>query len=640
MRIFKRSLAWMLALCMVLSISGPVLAAEDSISSAANLDLTNGSVVITQADGITTFKQGDTEIRTTAGAGIIRQSNNGTPTENTITVENGTVDLTISGINILASNAAPINIKGDAEAMIQLKQENTVAVDRGYTAGVEVAEGAALTISGSGALTATGGAQGAGIGGGQNRSSGTITINGGSITATGGTTAAAIGGGSKGSGTVIINGGVVNAIQKNSWPGAAIGSGDEGKGSTITITGGTVTATAGLGGVAIGGGITGSTISITGGTVTATGGGNTGAGIGSNSRNAGGSVYISNANVTASGYYHAIGGRGKGNEYGLDSVVIEDSATVNLSHRSSEGADVRERIVIDTPVADMTTPAGENVTFSVEAHGASGLTYQWQVSPNGSTYNTLAGETADTLSVTVGADNDGYTYSCLMTNGWGNKLASEAKVYMEKPADRGIEYTINRMGMYDIDTHEEYKAIPKDRFFVEIEVTNECSAQVDAMMIVQYSPEGQMLDLDYLYSDTEMGKTALFGTLVDNRDGSIGCIKAFVVPTVGSMIPLAESMEIGEVEEQPADDYTMAVMVAGNTATIVVEGEMPADSGVKVMLWKDGKYSNVGYASWIGVADGVHTYEFINNMTADYEFAFQLIVGGEVLITETIVIPC
>jgi len=608
-------------------------------TSIVELDLADGSIVITQADGISIFTQGENEIRTTAGAGIITQSNSDVATANTITVESGKVDLTISGLNIASTTGAAIDIKDGAVLNLNLTGENTVIADD-YCAGVEVAEGAALTIDGSGSLYAEGAAQGAGIGSGWNRNSGVITINGGTITPAGESTAASLGGGSKGSATIIINGGVVNAAQKGSWPAPAIGSGDAGEGSTITITGGTVNATAGHSGVAIGGGITGSgsTITITGGNVTAVGGIYSGVGIGSDRKNAGGSVYISNAVVKASGYYSAIGGRGAGNDYGLDSVVIEDSATVTLSHKS--GADVQEKIFLTTPAADASAYEGETVTFSVEAEGASGLTYQWLYSKTDTgTWIELAGENSNTLTVPVTAENDGYYYHCRMTNGWGNQLVSSAQLHLLEDV-RGIEYTINSMGMYDIDTHEAYKAIPQDQFLLEVEVTNDCSNEIDTILLVQYSPEGQMLGMQYLYGRTSIGETYIFGASVDNRDGAIGCIKAFVVPQVGNMIPLAESMEIGECkEEDPVEAYTMHVMVAGNTATITVEGELPADSGVQVMLWKDGKYSNVGYATWVGVVDGIHTYTFQNNMTEDYEFAFKLIVDGEVLATETIVVP-
>lgn len=83
----------------------------------------------------------------------------------------------------------------------------------------------------------------------------------------------------------------------------------------------------------------------------------------------------------------------------------------------------------------------------------------------------------------------------------------------------------------------------------------------------------------------------------------------------------------------------MNVTVAADVATITVEGNLAAEDGVKVMLWKDGKYSNVGNATWVSNTAGVHTYTFQNNMTADYEFAFQLVIGDEVVATKTIVVP-
>ena len=85
-------------------------------------------------------------------------------------------------------------------------------------------------------------------------------------------------------------------------------------------------------------------------------------------------------------------------------------------------------------------------------------------------------------------------------------------------------------------------------------------------------------------------------------------------------------------------EYAMTVDVAGNVATIAVTGELAAEDGVYVMMWKDGKYSNVGFATYAGVVDGAHNYTFTNNYSDDYEFAFKLMVGGEVLATETVAV--
>ena len=124
--------------------------------------------------------------------------------------------------------------------------------------GINVPQGSSLTIEGSGELVARvdGDAQhdwdSAGIGGNSKETAGTITVRGGTISATGGINAAAIGGGSNASGgTVRIEGGTVTATGTD-W-GAGIGGGAGGAGGDVTITGGDVTAFGGgIGGAGIG----------------------------------------------------------------------------------------------------------------------------------------------------------------------------------------------------------------------------------------------------------------------------------------------------------------------------------------------------------------------------------------------------
>lgn len=96
----------------------------------------------------------------------------------------------------------------------------------------------------------------AGIGSNMGSSGGTITINGGTVTATASGGGAAIGDGfSAGGSSIIINGGTVKADVTDS--AAAIGSSSNGGNSSITINGGTVTATASGGSAAIGDGLYG-----------------------------------------------------------------------------------------------------------------------------------------------------------------------------------------------------------------------------------------------------------------------------------------------------------------------------------------------------------------------------------------------
>ena len=115
------------------------------------------------------------------------------------------------------------------------------------------------------------------------------------------------------------------------------------------------------------------------------------------------------------------------------------------------------------------------------------------------------------------------------------------------------KYTINSLRMYDPSTLKEFSYIPRDQFVVEASITNRHSVSADTLLLVQYSPDGQMLGMQYLYGEIGIGKTSDFGALIDNRDGHIGCIKAFVVPSIGNLIPLANCLTIGEMEEEEPD---------------------------------------------------------------------------------------
>lgn len=146
----------------------------------------------------------------------------------------------------------------------------------------------------------------AGIGGDDEKDGGTITINGGSVTATGGLFGAGIGGGDNGSGGMIeINGGEIIATGGSN--GAGIGGGDDGAGGGITINGGDeIVATGNDGGTGIGGGMAGAggTIEINGGVIHATAANYGGAGIGSGGDSRTGSlvrIMISGGTVVAQG---------------------------------------------------------------------------------------------------------------------------------------------------------------------------------------------------------------------------------------------------------------------------------------------------------------------------------------------------
>ena len=207
-------------------------------------------------------------------SGNLSITTNGSPTDNTITIEGGTTGakVTLSNVKINASGAA-VSVSGNVELIIAGTNTNTLRSGTDH-AGVEKADdNGTLTISGSGTLNAYGGQGGAGIGGAWHKNASNIVIEGGTIEAHGGSWGAGIGGGQSAAGqNITIRDGNVTAI-----PGgeaAGIGGGYQGSGKNITIEGGTVYSRSGGGSgpvAAIGGGRVdgkGENIQITGGNVT------------------------------------------------------------------------------------------------------------------------------------------------------------------------------------------------------------------------------------------------------------------------------------------------------------------------------------------------------------------------------------
>ena len=199
----------------------------------------------------------------------------------------------------------------------------------------ENTEGGSLVIHG-GTITATSSkSSAAGIGSGKADDKGmqSITIWDGNITATSTTYAAGIGGGEANRGpSVTIYGGTVTASCSEGY-GAGIGGGRNRGNNTIKIYGGNITANGHSGGAGIGGGPGGdldNPVYIYGGTVTANGGLN-GAGIGGGGYEYGGgsqknSIYIGGGTVTAKGGANSAG-IGGGNQ-GHGGVVTIDGGTV------------------------------------------------------------------------------------------------------------------------------------------------------------------------------------------------------------------------------------------------------------------------------------------------------------------------
>ena len=282
-----------------------------------------GSIsIVAKTDG-NYITQGDINDKKDEGETVITNRDSETASKNTVTIkaeEGSTANVTLDNVNIDASDTgkAALTVTGTGDTEIELSGDNTLVSGSGHagleksdTYGSEPSQNGSLTINAEdpdSSLTATGGTSGAGIGGASHRDSSNITITGGSITATAGS----------------------NSGSGRTYCGAGIGGGAYGKGNNINITGGTVNATGGegnssyhFGGAGIGGGFNSgaNNITISGNDtrVTATGkdggagigGAGIGGGAGGGANGGAGSV----SNVTISG--GTVVATGKGSAAGI-----------------------------------------------------------------------------------------------------------------------------------------------------------------------------------------------------------------------------------------------------------------------------------------------------------------------------------
>ena len=203
----RRAASAALAACMMFSLSAPALAAStDALlqqSTAAKsavsvldeengmmeeepayqMDLKYGSIrVYIGEDGKQYAKQGENEAQQSGNLWI---TTNGSPTNNTITIEGGTTGakVTLSNVNIETTSDAAVSVSGNVELIIAGTNTNTLRSGPKH-AGVEKADDdGTLTIDGTGSLEAYGGNEAAGIGSRANNNVRNIVINGGTITA-------------------------------------------------------------------------------------------------------------------------------------------------------------------------------------------------------------------------------------------------------------------------------------------------------------------------------------------------------------------------------------------------------------------------------------------------------------------------
>ncbi len=247
-----------LALLMCAAMLMPMLPvpAKAADETQTELDISRGDIEIGE-DTVSGVAADGTEVTTPNSAGYIIT---GTSGEYTVKVTGGTHSITLKDAAITSSAASPFDIQSGAVALT-LVGTNTLTSNNSIDdcAGLHVALQAALTITGSGSLYAKSKNGAAGIGGNKYEPNGTITINGGTVTASGGS---GIGCGYYHSRYVDTNA-ISGAITINGGIVEAVGTGGAGIGTASSSTDSNFVL---------------SKITIAGGTVTATGRNNLGIG--------------------------------------------------------------------------------------------------------------------------------------------------------------------------------------------------------------------------------------------------------------------------------------------------------------------------------------------------------------------------
>jgi flagellin-like hook-associated protein FlgL len=238
----------------------------------------------------------DGTIKAAAGGGGAAIGGGAYGSAGTIKITGGVIsgDSTASYGSIIGSgdsgSGGTIEISGTAQIGESGNAINTVGVTS--TNAAIGGNGVAVTIKDNAKVYAESQGYGAAIGG-ENGKEGDVTISGGTVEATAEGTGAAIGGGYQASGgEITISGGDVTATADYS---AAIGGGNEGDGGKITVNGGTIKAVVGSGNAAIGGGYDGGagTIVISGGVISGDSMSAQGSIIGSGQDGSGGTIEIS-----------------------------------------------------------------------------------------------------------------------------------------------------------------------------------------------------------------------------------------------------------------------------------------------------------------------------------------------------------
>ncbi len=84
--------------------------------------------------------------------------------------------------------------------------------------------------------------------------------------------------------------------------------------------------------------------------------------------------------------------------------------------------------VIESQPTDATVDVNTNATFAVSAIGGDNLSYQWEVSNDGESFDAIAGATSNSLTVPASFESNGFEYRCALTDEFGTIYTNIVKL--------------------------------------------------------------------------------------------------------------------------------------------------------------------------------------------------------------------
>ncbi|MBQ5739747.1 MAG: hypothetical protein IIV78_04980, partial [Oscillospiraceae bacterium] len=144
------------------------------------------------------------------------------------------------------------------------------------------------------------------------------------------------------------------------------------------------------------------------------------------------------------------------------------------------------------------------------------------------------------------------------------------------------EYSISSIYMYDTsESGFECLDIPNMQFYTEVAVVKTGAPADAAVLFAWYGFSGQMLGMQRVdYPEYTWRQNLYYRALIDNTDGLIGSIKAFVVPRSGGIMPLCDAATI---EKELPTASISGIRMSDGAVTVSASSEVDCELAVQIL---------------------------------------------------------